>query len=123
MVKKSINRFYIFGLALMALLYFFGARPNHETLSKQSESVLTEKQNSIHSANPLQQPFEIENKEEQPTTEDDDNEETEDDVASDCPDSVAFLKESSSPVSEEVVSKSQTEHHAPTYVRLRTILI
>lgn len=122
MVKKSLNRFYIFGLALMAALYFFGVQPDQPD-PQRKDTRLTEQHDSFHSpiANPL--PFELEKKEEQPTSEDDDSKESKSGVKSNNSDSVAFLKEFCTPSNDDVVSRSQTEYHTPVYVRFRSILI
>lgn len=123
MVKKSLHRFYILGLALVATVFFFGVRHDHNSIPKAGKPVLTSEVFSIHSALPYHQPFEIENKEEQPTTEDDESKES---ATGDCItsfDSISFLQETTSLSEQEVVSKSQTEYHTPAYVRLRSILI
>jgi hypothetical protein len=123
MVKKSLHRFYILGLALVATLFFFGAKPERNTIHKSDKVELSAEVYSIHSSCPCHQPFEIENKEEQPTTEDDESKESGhgDFVASF--DSSSLIQKTASLSKDEVVSKSQTEYHTPAYVRLRSILI
>lgn len=123
MIKKSLHRFYILGLALVATLLFFGANPDHHAISKSDKVEVSGDVYSIHSSCPCHQPFEIENKEEQPTSEDDESKESgHGDFISNF-DSVSLLQKNASLSGDEVVSKSQTEYHTPAYVRLRSILI
>ncbi len=123
MVKKSLHRFYILGLALVATLFFFGTKPDHHSISKSDKVELSAEVYSIHSSCPCHHPFEIENKEEQPTTEDDETKVSGhgDFVAGF--DSSFLIQKNASLSKDEVVSKSQTEYHTPAYVRLRSILI
>lgn len=124
MIKKSLHRFYILALALVATLFFFGAKPDHHSIISKSDKIeLTADVYSIHSSCPCHQPFEIENKEEQPTTEDDESKESGHGDLVTSFDSSSFLQKTASLTKDEVVSKSQTEYHTPAYVRLRSILI
>jgi hypothetical protein len=123
MVKKSLHRFYILGLALVATLFFFGAKPDHYIKQKPGKPVLTETTYSIHSTCPCHQPFEIENKEEQPSTEDDETRESSAATLSENSFSFLFVQELPELANNLSLSKSQTEYHTPAYVRMRSILI
>jgi hypothetical protein len=123
MIKKSFHRFYILSLALVATLFFFGSKPDHNLKFKSTKVELSAEVYSIHSTCPCHQPFEIENKEEQPTTEDDESKESGHGGFAASFDSSSLIQKSSSLSADEVVSKSQTEYHTPAYVRLRSILI
>lgn len=64
----------------MTALYFFqGQKNNHPTQSKENFSQI--KPTFGHDSSPLHQPFEIEQKEEQPSSEDDDVKEKECDAS------------------------------------------
>ncbi len=123
MIKKSLYRFYLLGLALLATLFFFGSKPDHNLKFKSTKVEISAEVYSIHSTCPCRQPFEIENKEEQPTAEDDESKESGHGDFVAAFDSSSFLQKAYSLSKDEVVSKSQTEYHTPAYVRLRSILI
>lgn len=123
MVKKSLHRFYILGLALVATLFFFGAKPDHHSISKSDKVELTADVYSIHSTCPCHQPFEIENKEEQPTTEDDESRESAAGTLTDNSFSLIFVQDATEQPNNLSLSKSQAHYHTPAYVRLRSILI
>lgn len=120
---KSFNRFCLFGLALVATITFIGIRGFQFTPLEKSDLVVTAKFNSVHNDAPADQPFEVEDKEEQPETED--NESSEDGFAT------IVFGYGQSPIQleifisekDQVVSKSQARYHTPGYVRLRSILI
>lgn len=107
----------------MATLYFFGVRPDHNISKKSGNPALTETLNLYHSSGPMDQPFEIENKEEQPTTEDDESRESSSGTLSDNCLSSQFVQVSIGQLETISSSKSQTQYHTPAYVRLRSILI
>jgi hypothetical protein len=123
MVKKSLHRFYFFGLALLAALFFFGEKSDHVNLKNRHSFVFADNPDSFYSSSTHHQPFEIENKEEQPTAEDDESKESGyGDYISNF-DSISLSQKNASLSGDGVVSKSQTEYHTPVYVRLRSILI
>ena len=109
----------------MAMLYFFGVRSNHHTSHYvHAEQPLAIKMNSVHSSEPVHQPFEIEDKEEK-TEETEDDETNESDIETTALDSSFLGLQSEADVSSNdiVISRSQAEYHTPGYVRLRTIII
>lgn len=124
MKLKSLNRFLLFALALAATVYLIGAK-SIQTFTKfaQTEVVDNYKYSCVHSDAQADQPFEAEDKEEQPETED--NESNESGLVAPTFDSslLGLHTELTTSGGESVVSKSQAEYHTPGYVRLRAILI
>lgn len=120
---KPTNRFYLFGLVLMIVLYFFGGQGDQTTQIYHTKVHSGVSHYSLHDSSPLQQPAEIENKEEQPETEDDEVNEFHVNTQNNLADSLSDLSEFDSSESNAADSQSKTQHHTPAYVRLRTILI
>lgn len=120
---KPSNRFYLFGLVLMVVLYFFGGQGQQSTQIFHTKVRSHVTHYSLHEASPLQQPAEIENKEEQPETEDDEINELHLGTQNNFADTISDLSEFDSSESNSADSQSKTQHHTPAYVRLRTILI
>ena len=119
---KPSNRFYLFGLVLMVVLYFFGGQGQQSTQIYHTKLRSHAYHYSLHEASPLQRPAEIENKEEQPETEDDEVNEFHLNTHNNFADTISDLSEFDSE-SNSADSHSKTQHHIPAYVRLRTILI
>ncbi|MBK9190092.1 MAG: hypothetical protein IPM77_00605 [Crocinitomicaceae bacterium] len=120
---KPSNRFYLFGLVLMVVLYFFGGQGQQTTQIYHTKLRSYVAHYSFHDTSPLQQPAEIENKEEQPETEDDEINEFHSGTENNYADTISDLSEFESSESNSADSHSKTQHHTPAYVRLRTILI
>jgi hypothetical protein len=120
---KSLKRFFLFGLALVATVSFIGIRSFQFTPLQNGELSDNTKLNHVHSDAPVDQPFEIEDKEEQPETED--NETAEGTLSNPGFDTntAGLQTDDCESANHPVISKSQAEHHAPCYVRLRSILI
>ncbi|MBI3133894.1 MAG: hypothetical protein HYZ14_04385 [Bacteroidetes bacterium] len=120
---KSLSRFCLFGLALVATVSFIGIRGFRFTSPKSAELIITAKFNCVHNDAPIDQPFEIEDKEEQTRTED--NEINEEGLLPSLFDSGYLAAKVEIPASDNVpvISKSLAEYHTPGYVRLRSILI
>ena len=124
MSYKSVNRFFIFSLAIVTALYFFGVKPsqlqeNHKIFAA-SQSVQFE-QDSIHECG-VPHPVGVESKEEQPT-EDDENLDSDD--SSDCGEENDFTKTDLNSLSEkdEVINSSRSNFHCPLHIRIRSIII
>jgi len=117
---KSINRFFVFTLALLTALAFFGVKPSH--VHKNKDSVYqSETIKSIQDSTDLP-PVGVESKEEQPSEEDDENLDTENHLEAD---EYSFVQKYFSTLiyTTEVRSTSRGNFHCPLYIRVNSILI
>lgn len=121
-MKKIINRYSVFVVLLMAALYFFqDQKSNHSTQSKENFSQI--KPTFGHDSSPLHQPFEIEQKEEQPSSEDDDVKEKECDASlnEDASNQIGVHR------SHQKISLDESDvcqgESTPRYIKYRSILI
>jgi len=117
---KSINRFFVFTLALVTALVFFGVKPSHVYQNKDSV-YQSETLESIHESTALP-PVGVESKEEQPSEEDDENLDTDNHLEAN--ENIFVQKYFSSLIyTTEVRSTSRGNFHCPLYIRIQSILI
>ena len=122
---KSINRFFVFTLALVTALAFFGVRPSqlkHDSTDSSFVASLESSQlESIHDCTALP-PVGIESKEEQPSQEDDENLDT--NTHSDANEiNISVYHFNPLIQTKEVRTTSQSNFHCPLYIRIQSILI
>lgn len=122
---KSINRFFVFTLALVTALAFFGVKPSDFHVTKNDASSIAASSelelNSIHVPG-LPHPEGLETKEEQPSEEDDENLDTDDSSDEDAKNS--DQQDLSSLIyTKDVISTSRGNFHCPLYIRIHSIII
>jgi hypothetical protein len=116
---KSINRFFVFALALLTALAFFGVKPSYFHQNKHSVYQI-ETLESIHDATALP-PVGVESKEEQPS-EDDENLDSDDGIEV-IQKSCSQKKSNALILTNEVRSTSRGNFHCPLYIRIQSIVI
>lgn len=122
---KSINRFFVFTLALVTALVFFGVKPSDFHVDKKDASSIAVSHhlelNSIQVPG-LPHPEGLETKEEQPTEEDDENLDTDDSSENNSENSHQHYL-STLIYTNDVISTSRGNFHCPLYIRIHSIII
>jgi len=124
MSYKAVNRFFVFTLALLTALAFFGVKPSdfHSVKSSISstESKVSISPETMHNAAALP-PVGIETKDEQPT---------EDDETTDAyalirrnQDKINLCFDYQAPLNHEIITSSRSNFRYPLYIRIHSIVI